>query len=87
MAKAKKTVREKLAETTELPKIVCPKGPQAKFLGPCMVVPSPQEVDSLMKNVRKGKVALVAEHREKLAAAHEADSAGGKRRFVNRLPS
>jgi hypothetical protein len=54
--KAKKTWREKLAESKGLPKT--------------MVIPAPMEVDALMKRVPKGKLVTINELRAALAAKH-----------------
>ena len=75
MARAKKTWREKLHDAKDLPKIVRPRGKGAAHLGKRMVVPAPLDVDALMKKVRRGRVTTVGALREKLAAAHDADTA------------
>ena len=61
MSKAKKTWREKLAESKDLPKT--------------MVIPSPQEVDQVMRRVPKGKLATINEIRLCLAKKHGTDIA------------
>jgi hypothetical protein len=40
-----------------------------------MVVPSPLEVDAMMKKVRKGNVSTIADMRTRLAKKHNVDSA------------
>lgn len=55
--KAKKSWREKLADSKDLPKT--------------MVIPSPREVDALMKQVPKGRLVNIAELRAALAAKHK----------------
>ena len=60
-SKSKKTWREKLAESKDLPKT--------------MVIPSPQEVDSVMRRVRKGRLATISEIRACLATKHGTDIA------------
>lgn len=54
--KAKKSWREKLADSKDLPKT--------------MVIPAPHEVDALMKQVPKGRLVTIAELRAALAAKH-----------------
>jgi hypothetical protein len=55
--KAKKSWREKLADSKDLPKT--------------MVIPAPREVDALMKQVPKGRLVTIAELRAALAAKHK----------------
>ncbi|MBI3848708.1 MAG: MGMT family protein [Verrucomicrobia bacterium] len=55
--KSKKTWREKLATSKDLPKT--------------MVIPAPSEVDALMKQVPKGRVVTINELRAALAAKHK----------------
>ena len=55
MAQAKKSWREKLEESKDLPKIIKPKGKGAKHYGDRMLVPAPLRVDAVMKKyVRQG---------------------------------
>jgi alkylated DNA nucleotide flippase Atl1 len=61
MSKTKKTWREKLAESKDLPKT--------------MVIPSPQEVDQVMRRVPKGRLATISEIRACLAKKHGTDIA------------
>jgi hypothetical protein len=75
MARTKKSWQEKLADSKDLPKIIQPKGKNAKQYGSRMVVPSPLDVDAEMKKIRKGKVATVGDLRKKLANKHNVDSA------------
>ncbi|MDP6541177.1 MAG: MGMT family protein [Phycisphaerales bacterium] len=74
MARAKKSWREKLADSKELPKIISPRGKGAKHYGDRMLVPAPIQVDAMMKKVRKGKVMTIATMREKLAKQNNATS-------------
>jgi len=60
-SKTKKTWREKLAESKDLPKT--------------MVIPSPLEVDKVMRRVPKGKLATINEIRACLATKHGTDIA------------
>lgn len=71
----KKSWQEKLEDSKDLPKIIQPKGKGAKRYGKRMLVPSPLQVDALMKKVRKGRVMTIAQMREKLANANKATSA------------
>jgi len=59
--KTKKTWREKLADAKDLPKT--------------MVIPSPQEVDEVMRRVPKGGLATINEVRACLAKKHGTDIA------------
>lgn len=59
--KAKKTWREKLADAKDLPKT--------------MVIPSPPEVDQVMRLVPKGRLATINEIRACLAKKHGTDIA------------
>jgi hypothetical protein len=61
MSKPKKSWREKLADAKDLPKT--------------MVIPSPAEVDAVMRRVPKGRLATIAEIRAALARAHRTDIA------------
>jgi hypothetical protein len=61
MSKPKKSWREKLADAKDLPKT--------------MVIPSPAEVDAVMRRVPKGRLATIAEIRAALARAHGTDIA------------
>jgi hypothetical protein len=60
-SKAKKTWREKLADSKDLPKT--------------MVIPSPAEVDEVMRRVPKGRLATINEIRACLATKHGTDIA------------
>jgi len=60
-SKIRKTWREKLAESKDLPKT--------------MVIPSPLEVDEAMRRVPKGKLATINEIRACLATKHGTDIA------------
>ena len=59
--KAKKSWREKLADSKDLPKT--------------LVIPAPLEVDALMKQVPKGRLVTIAELRAALAAKHKVNTA------------
>jgi hypothetical protein len=60
-AQRKKSWREKLADAKDLPKT--------------MVIPSPAEVDAVMRRVPRGRLATIAEVRSALARAHGTDIA------------
>ena len=61
MSKPKKTWQEKLADAKDLPKT--------------MVIPSPAEVDELMRRVPRGRLATINELRAALARKHRTDIA------------
>jgi hypothetical protein len=61
VSRAKKTWRGKLAESKDLPKT--------------MVIPSPMEVDEVMRRVPKGRLATITEVRACLAKEHGTDIA------------
>ena len=61
MSRTRKTWREKLADAKDLPKT--------------MVIPSPAEVDAVMRRVPKGKLATINEIRACLAREHGTDIA------------
>jgi alkylated DNA nucleotide flippase Atl1 len=74
--KAKKSWREKLANSKGLPKVGEVSGKMSKRWGAGrMVIPAPIEVDALMKQVPKGKVVTINEVRAALATRHKADFA------------
>jgi hypothetical protein len=70
--KARKSWREKLADSKGLPKVgeVTGKMRTSWGQGP-MVIPAPTEVDALMKRVPKGRVVTINELRAALAAKHK----------------
>ncbi|MBI4523792.1 MAG: MGMT family protein [Deltaproteobacteria bacterium] len=73
MAK-KKTWREKLSDTKDLPKVVLPKeNAQKHWKGNSMAVPSPMEVNQIMAKVPKGKLITIDEIRKRIARKHKAD--------------
>jgi hypothetical protein len=59
--KTKKSWREKLADSKDLPKT--------------MLIPAPHEVDALMKQVPKGRLVTISEIRAALAQKHKVDIA------------
>jgi alkylated DNA nucleotide flippase Atl1 len=72
----RKSWREKLADSKGLPKIGKVEGKMSKrWGGGTMVIPSPMEVDEIMRSVPKGKVTTINEIRESLARKHRVDFA------------
>jgi alkylated DNA nucleotide flippase Atl1 len=73
MAK-KKTWIEKLNNSKDLPKVVKldPKAAE-RWGGKTLAIPSPLEIDSIMKLVSEGKLITVSEIRKKVAKKHGAD--------------
>ena len=70
----KKSWREKLADSKGLPKVSKVTGNMSRRWGKgTMVIPAPLEVDALMRQVPKGKVATMNELRTALAARHHVD--------------
>jgi hypothetical protein len=71
--KTRKTWREKLADSKGLPKVAKVSGKLSRRWGAgIMVIPAPVEVDSLMKQVPKGRLVTINELRVALAARHQA---------------
>jgi len=76
MAAKKKTWKEKLADNKNLPKVEkIPLRMQKKFGKGTMVIPSPKEVDAIMKKVMTGKLVSINRIREKIARKHHTDIA------------
>ncbi len=74
--KAKKSWREKLADSKGLPKVAEVCGKMTRRWGEgTMVIPAPIEVDALMKQVPKGRLITINELRASLAAKHKANFA------------
>ena len=71
--KAKKTWKEKLADSKDLPKVVkISKKAQKRWGHGTIAIPAPFEVDALMKKVPRGKVTTINEIRNKVAKKHKA---------------
>ena len=69
--KPRKTWREKLADSKDLPKIGEVMGKMTKRWGTgTMVIPSPLEVDAMMKQVPKGRLTTINKIRAALARKH-----------------
>lgn len=70
-SKHKKSWREKLAESKDLPKTVKLEGRMSERWGNgTMVIPAPLEVDAAMKKVRRGKLTTIDAIRRALAIKH-----------------
>lgn len=69
--KLKKSWREKLADSKDLPKTAKIEGKLSQRWGEgTFVIPAPLEVDALMKQVRRGKLATIESIRKTLAKKH-----------------
>jgi hypothetical protein len=73
MAKLRKSWREKLLDSKDLPKVVeiNEKMSQRWGTGTC-AIPAPVEVDEIMRQVPEGKLITINQIREKLAKKHRA---------------
>ena len=73
MAKLRKTWREKLEESKDLPRVVEITGKMSTRWGTGSVcIPAPIEVDEIMKQVPRGKVITINQIREVVAKRHGA---------------
>jgi len=73
MARPKKTWREKLADSKDLPRVQPITGKMRPRWGTgTVVIPAPMEVDQIMRTGRKGKLITIREIREALARKHGA---------------
>jgi len=73
MAKARKTWREKLADSKDLPKVQEVTETMSQRWGTgTVVIPAPIEVDEIMKRVPKGKLITINQIRAILAQKHGA---------------
>ena len=76
MARARKTWTEKLADSKGLPKIIEIDPVKSKRWGEgTMVIPSPLEVDAVIRKVPKGRLITINGMRQILAAKHGAGQA------------
>lgn len=76
MAAKKKTWKEKLADSKDLPKVEkIPLRMQKKFGKGTMVIPSPKEVNAIMKKVAPGKLVTINLIREKISRKYHTDIA------------
>jgi hypothetical protein len=74
--KARKTWREKLADSKGLPKVGPIEGKLSTRWGTGrMVIPAPVEVDALMQKVPKGRLVTINELRQALCRKHAVDVA------------
>lgn len=74
MATRKRSMREKLADSKDLPRVVEITGKMTKRWGEgTAVIPAPLEVDALMKKARKGKLLVISQLCEHFAKQHGAD--------------
>jgi len=72
---AKKSWKEKLNETKDLPKIVeVPDEAVSRWGGKRIAIPLPKEVDGLMKKVPKGKLQTINTIRKEVAKKHHANA-------------
>lgn len=72
--KAKKSWKEKLADSKGLPKVGRVEGKMTTRWGTgTMVIPAPMEVDEMMRRVPKGKLVTINELRTALAHKHKVD--------------
>jgi len=73
MAKTRKSWREKLADSKDLPKVVEINDKMSKRWGTgTVVIPAPLEVDEIMKKVPQGKLITINHIRSVLAQKHGA---------------
>jgi hypothetical protein len=73
MAHKKKTWQEKLNDSKDLPKVIRLTASQTKKWGKgTMAIPSPIEVNAIMKSVPEGKIITINRIREKVAKKHNA---------------
>lgn len=74
MAYQKKTWREKLSDDKDFPRVV-KLGPalRKRWGGATCIIPSPREVDRLMRKIPKGKVTTINHLRQALARKHKTD--------------
>ncbi len=73
MAKPRKTWREKLLDSKDLPKVSLIEGKMSQRWGEGTVaIPAPREVDEIMKAVPKGRLITTKEIQAKVAKKHNA---------------
>jgi len=73
---SKNTWREKLVKRNDLPRVVpIPAKMQSRLGTGTMVVPSPVEVDEIMRQVPRGKLITINDIRARLAQQHGTDTA------------
>ncbi len=70
----KKTWREKLQDSKDLPKVVLlNEDAQKRWKGNTMAIPSPMEVNEIMANIPEGKLITIEEIRKTIARKHGAE--------------
>jgi alkylated DNA nucleotide flippase Atl1 len=70
----KKTWREKLVDSKDLPKVVAlDASARRRWKGETMAIPAPMEVNDIMNSVPKGKLITINEIRKIVARTHKAD--------------
>ena len=73
MAKLRKSWREKLADSKDLPKVVeVNEKLSRKWVTGTCVIPAPLEVNEIMKQAPEGKLITINQIRETLAKKHNA---------------
>ena len=73
MAKLKKSWREKLQDSRDMPKVVEVTPEMSQWWGTgTVVIPVPLEVDGIMKSVPTGRLITINQIREILAKRHNA---------------
>ena len=73
MTNKKKTWKEKLGDSNNLPKVEkIPYRMQKRVGKGTMAIPAPKEVDDIMKKVPRGKIITINRIREKIAKKHKA---------------
>jgi hypothetical protein len=73
MAKLKKTWREKLHESKDMPKVVeITENMSQRWGTGTVVIPAPIEVDEIMRKVPRGRLITINQIREMLAKRHNA---------------
>ncbi len=74
--KARKSWREKLADSKNLPRVIKLTGAaRERWGGATLVIPAPVEVDALMQRVPRGKVTTINALRSSLARQHRVEAA------------
>ncbi len=72
--KKKKTWNEKLTDSKDLPKVVVlNENARKHWKGRTMAIPSPREVNDLMRKVPRGKLVTMEDIRKMIARKHQAD--------------
>ena len=73
MAKLKKSWREKLADSRDMPKVVeITENMSQRWGTGTVVIPAPIEVDEIMRKVTRGRLITINQIREILAKRHNA---------------